>query len=286
MSEERITLGPPKETIGGLKVSDPTGPKPGEPGYVPPVDAVPLPSRGKIYPVDSPLFQAESVEIRSMTARDEDILSSRALLKSGRALSSLIQACVMNKAIDTEEMIAGDRNALLVSIRISGYGMEYNVEVQCQNEECSQKFKHTFDLSKLEIKRMTEEPVAPGRNEFAFDLPVSGKRCVFKLLTGKDERDMTVMQERLKKALGVQGNDNPVTTRLFFQVLQIGEEKDRNKLQKIVNSLPAMDSRKLRKHIDEIAPGIKMSQDVECPHCAETKEVPVPFGTEFFWPES
>jgi hypothetical protein len=279
MSEERITLGAPK-------APELEGPRPGEAGYVPPVDSVPLPSAGKIYPVDSPLFQVEGIEIRSMTARDEDILSSRALLKSGKALSSLIQACVVNKAIDTEEMIAGDRNALLVAIRITGYGQEYKVEVVCQNEECGQKFNHTFDLSKLEIKRLGAEPVAPGHNAFTFDLPVSGKKCVFKLLTGKDERDMTVMAERLRKALGVQGQDNPVTGRLFFQVLQVGEEKDRNKIQRIIQTLPAMDSRKLRKYIDDIAPGIKMSQPVECPHCAETKEVPVPFGTEFFWPES
>lgn len=279
MSEERITLGAPAKALED-------GPKPGEAGYVPPVDQVPLPSQGKIYPVDSPLFQVEGVEIRSMTARDEDILSSRALLKSGKALSSLIQACVVNKAIDTEEMVAGDRNALLVAIRITGYGQEYKVEVQCQNDECGQKFNHTFDLSKLEIKRLGQEPVAPGRNEFVYELPVSKKKVHFKLLTGKDERDMTVMQERLRKALGVQGQDTPVTGRLFFQVLQVGEEKDRNKIQKIINTLPAQDSRKLRKHIDDIAPGIKMSQPVECPHCAETKEVPVPFGTEFFWPDN
>lgn len=279
MSEERIQLGQPAAAPAD-------SPRPGESGYVPPTDYVPLPSAGKIYPMDSPLFQAESVEIRSMTARDEDILSSRALLRSGRALSSLIQACVVNKQIDTEEMVAGDRNALLVAIRITGYGHEYKVEVQCQNDECGQKFPYVFELNRLEIKRLGAEPLAPGHNEFAFDLPVSKKRCVFKLLTGKDERDMTVLQEKMKKVLGVQGQDNPVTTRLFFQVIQIGDEKDRNKLQRIVQTLPAMDSRKLRKHIDDVSPGIKMAQDVTCPHCGETKEVPVPFGTEFFWPES
>jgi hypothetical protein len=280
MSEERIQLGqPPAPT-------SPTDPRPGESGYVPPVDSVPLPSKGKIYPVESPLFQADTVDIRSMTARDEDILSSKALLRSGRALGSLMQACVLNKSIDVDQMIAGDRNALLVAIRITGYGKEYPVEVQCQNEECGEKFKHTFDLTKLEIKPLGEEPVSPGKNEFSFELPVSKKRCIFKLLTGADERDMTVMQERMKKALGPAAADNSVTTRLFFQVLKIGEEGDRKKLQRIVETLPARDSMKLRRHIDEIAPGVKMSQEVTCPHCSEAEEVPVPFGTEFFWPQS
>jgi hypothetical protein len=286
MSEERIRLDQPSTQQEIPPATAVDSPRPGESGYVPPVDAVPLPSSGKIYPIDSPLFGSETIEIRSMTARDEDILSSRALLRTGRALNSLVQACVMNKAIDTEEMIAGDRNALLVAIRITGYGSEYEVDIQCENPECGEAFRHKFDLSKLEIKRLSVEPTAPGRNEFSFQLPVSKKPCVFKLLTGKDERDMAVMQERQKKILGAAATDEPVTTRLSFQIISIGQEKDRNKLRKIVQTLPAMDSRKLRKYIDDISPGIKMSQEAECPHCKRSEEVPVPFGTEFFWPES
>ena len=259
-------------------------PGPGESGYVPPVDAVPLPSEGKIYSVDSPLFQAKSVEIKSMTAKEEDILSSRALLKSGKALNTLIKACVVDKTIDTEQMLSGDRNAILIAIRITGYGSDYEVTIQC--DDCNEKYKHNFDLRSLKIKPLGAEPIQPGVNAFEFPLPVTKKRCIFKLLSGIDERDLSAMQDGLKKTLGVGGNDASVTMRLFFNIIQIGEEKNRGKLQEIIRNLPALDSRKLRKYIDDISPGIDMEQEVTCPHCGEKKGVTVPFGTEFFWPQS
>lgn len=259
-------------------------PSPGESGYVPPVDSVPLPSKGVVYPVDSPLANMDTIDIRSMTAREEDILASRALLKQGKALGALIKACVLNKSIDVEQLLSGDRNAILIAIRITGYGKEYDVTVQCP--ACDEEFKHTFDLAKLEIKPLGQQPLESNKNAFEYVLPISNKRVVFKLLTGADERDITVMQERMKKATGVHGPENPVTTRLFFQVLQIGSETDRNKLSQIIKNLPAMDSRKLRKYIDDMSPGVQMEQGVTCPACGELREVTVPFGTEFFWPQS
>ena len=100
-------------------------------GYEVPVESVPLPSLGKVYPDGNPLSGQETVEIRAMTAREEDILTSRALIKKGTVITHLIKSCLTNKAIDVKNMISGDRNALMISLRITGYGQEYGVEVDC-----------------------------------------------------------------------------------------------------------------------------------------------------------
>lgn len=278
-----------KVSLGNVQLDQPiqqqqSAPQPGELGYVPPVDTVPLPSKGKVYPVDSAFSERDTIEIRSMTAKDEDILTSRALLKQGKAISTLLRSCIVNKAVDVEQLLVGDRNAILVAIRITGYGSEYDVTVDCP--ACEEKVRHKFELGKLEIKPLGAEPLQAGTNAFGFVLPVSKKPVVFKLFTGADERELSQTQEKLKKALNGVGQENAVTSRLFAQILSLGQETDRNKLNQIVRNLPAMDSRKLREYIDEISPGIKMEQEVTCPKCGEQSEVDVPLGTEFFWPSA
>lgn len=280
MSEEAQTQ--PRVNLSAPPL--PTGPQPGEAGYVPPTALVPLPSKGKIYPVDSPLYGLESLEIRSMTAKEEDILSSRALLKAGKAVDALIRACLCNKSIDIGQMLEGDRNALLIAIRITGYGPDYEVQVECP--ACEKKITHGFDLSKLEIKPLGEEPAQLGTNAFTVELPISKKQAVFKLLSGADEKDMAATEKAMKKAMGVGAPETPITTRLFYHTISIGGEQDRSKVKQIVGTLPAGDSRKLRQAIEKVAPGVDMSQSVTCPECSEEVEVVVPVGTEFFWPSS
>src|SRR5258708_5267862 len=146
-------------------------PQPGTPDYVPPTEVVPLPSKGRVYPPDFPLAGADRVEIRSMTARDEDILTSRALLKQGKAISTLLRSCLVNKQVDVDQMLIGDRNAIMVAIRITGYGAEYEVKVACP--KCEVQSKHQFDLSRLAIKPLGKDPISSGKNEFEFDLPIS-----------------------------------------------------------------------------------------------------------------
>lgn len=271
MSEkEKISLsGPP-----GAQV------EPGESGYVPPSETVPLPSKGAVYGLDSPLANKDLVEIRSMTARDEDILTSRALIKQGKVISALLKSCIVDKRVDPDKLLTGDRNALLVAIRITGYGAQYEADATCP--ECGEVSKVEFDLAQLPIKPLSEAPVRPNENLFSFHLPVLKKEVIFKLLTGEDERDMSVAAERSKKAGVTQ--DAAVTTRMLYLIQSIGSEKDRNKLVKLIKDMPARDSKALRQHIDKISPGIEMNQVITCRSCGEAREVDVPVGTEFFWP--
>ncbi len=194
----------------------------------------------------------------------------------------LLRSCLPNKLIDPDELIIGDRNAILIALRISGYGKEYIVPVQCPSCDAVDK-AFEFDLSKLEIKPLGAEPVEAGTNTFKFSLPVSKKEVVFKLMTAKDDREVDLLVEKTRKASG--GSvDNAMTTRLFHSIYSLGGEADRGKLSTIIKRLPARDSRALRTHIEEIVPGVKMEQVFVCKACGAESEVDVPMGTEFFWP--
>ena len=153
-----------------------------------PQEIVPLPSSGKVYPPDSSLHAAELVEIRAMTAKEEDILTSRALLKKGTVVTELIRSCLIDKTINPLDLLSGDRNALMISIRITGYGPEYSVEMECP--ECAVKSPHSFNLGALPIKRLEIEPSIPGTNVFEFLLPYSKKTVRFKFMTGRDEEEI------------------------------------------------------------------------------------------------
>lgn len=246
------------------------------------VEAVPLPSLGLIYPQDGSLFGKETLDIKPMTAREEDILTSRAYIKNGTVLSKLISSCLVDKSIDPDDLVSGDRNALLVSLRITGYGASYDVEVDCP--QCSHKSKQSFDLSQLGIKRLQVEPVSMGQNLFEVQLPVTKKIVKVKFLTGHDEREMMLTNERKKKA-GMK-TDSAITDRLSRSIVAVDGITDKNKLSFFVNNIPARDSLALRKFLDTHEPGVDMKSWMSCPSCHEQSEVVLPMGASFFWPES
>ena len=247
-----------------------------------PAESVPLPSRGVIYDASGPLFQKETLDIKPMTAKEEDILTSRALIKKGTVLTKLIQSCLLDKTINPDNLISGDRNALLVSLRITGYGADYDVEVDCP--ECGARSKQTFDLSTLRIKRLEIDPVSQGENLFEVQLPVTKKVVRVKFLTGKDEREMMVTAERKKKA-GL-NTDTSVTDRLMQSIISVDGITDKNKLSFFVKNIPARDSLVLRKFLDNYEPGVEMKSWMTCPSCHEQSEVGLPMGASFFWPDS
>ena len=250
-------------------------------GFNVPVESVSLPSKGLIYPPEHPFSNIEETEIRCMSAKDEDILTSRALIKKGNVVSELLKSCLLNKSVDVDSLLNGDRNALLVAIRVSGYGSDYSVKIECS--ECSEQFDNDFSLSSLKINRLGVEPVFPGQNLFNFRLPISGQDAQFKLLTGADDLILTQQAEKQKK-LGSQ-IDNSMSRRIFQCVVSVAGETDRGKLSRIVSNLRAGDSLALRRYIDKIEPGVEMKQEAVCKHCGEAQVVDVPLGPTFFWPD-
>ena len=247
-----------------------------------PVEMVPVPSEGKVYPVGTSLHNRKTIKIKAMTAREEDILSSQALIKEGTVVSHLIDSCVLDKSINIKDMLLGDRNALMVSIRITGYGAGYSANAACP--ECASRNSYDFNLSELEIKPLDIEPVTPGENVFSYTLPVTKKEVHFKFMTGGDEQDRTKTLERKRKAFpGIKIEDN-VTSRLDQVILSIDGIADKNKISQFVRGMPALDSRSLRNYINDHEPGIDMSTWMKCLNCGETSSISLPMGTNFFWP--
>ena len=181
-----------------------------------PTEVIDLPSEGKLYPEGHPLKDGK-VEIKYMTAKEEDILTSRALIKKGTVITELIKSCLVDKRLDVDDMISGDRNALMTSIRITGYGSDYQAECECP--ACGEKGKGDFSLLELPMKELEIDPVAEGANLFEFTLPLTKKKVHFKFLTGKDETEIQTIMERRKK----QGwsSDSLVTTRLQHSIVAV-----------------------------------------------------------------
>lgn len=251
-------------------------------GWSIPVESIPLPSSGKIYPANSPLHNKETVQIKAMTAQEEDILMSRALIKDGSVLTHLMSSCLIDKSISPRDMLNGDRLSVLVAIRITGYGPSYKVDCTCT--ACGTSQSAEFDLSNLEIKRLEISPIAPGVNQFDYVLPVSKKRVGFKFLTGRDEEERETIMERRRKSMPDMLVDNVVTSKMEFSILSIDGISDKNKVNAFIRAMPAHDSRMFRKYISDNEPGIDMSDNLTCVKCAAVTRVSLPIGSTFFWP--
>lgn len=246
-----------------------------------PVDNVPLPSKGKIYNPNSKLYNAETIAIKAMTAKEENILSSTALLKDGKIIDELIKSCIVDKSINIDEMIAGDKNAVMVSIRITGYGSNYDVESECRH--CNKLNQVTVDLAGLEINPLGIEPAKEGENLFKFKLPVTKKEVLFKFLTGKDTREIDKIQEFEAKNFNTKVTKN-ITNFLWFSIVAIDNITDRNKIKHFVENMPAFDSKSLRSYIDKHEPNVVMKHSYDCQHCGRNNLSNLPMTINFFWP--
>lgn len=245
-------------------------------------EIAPLPSSGKTYPLDSSLHGAETIEIKAMTTKEEDILTNKVYLKKGTVITELIRSCLIDRSINPLDLLSGDRNALMVAIRVTGYGPEYAVEMECP--ECSVKSPHVFDLSALTIQRLALTPVEPGTNLFEFKLPACGKVVKFKFMTGRDEEEIVAMNDKQKKlSLGAESN---ITTSLLHSIVSVDGIEDRAKISNFIRVMPARDSLALRNFMRDNEPGIVMRQETTCDSCGHVEEVGMPLGINFFWPSA
>ncbi len=251
-------------------------------GFDIPVELAALPSQGLVYSSTHPFSNTQEVEIRSMTSREEDLLTSPALIKKGIVIDKLLEACLCAKGIDVKSLLVGDRNAILIAIRTVGYGSSYSLKIECPT--CSETYENEFSLNKLEIKKLGAEPEVPLSNIFTFKLPLSGFVVKFKLLTGADELEMNQAAEARKKAIK-SDVDNRVTARLLQSVLSVNGEEGAKAAQ-IISNLRAGDSLALRRYMEKIEPGVKMTQEATCKVCGDSQEVKVPIGPTFFWPDA
>jgi len=246
-----------------------------------PVENVPLPTHGKIYSPESFFYDKSTIDIKAMTAREEDILSSQAYIKKGTVLNELIKSCVMNKDADPDDLIIGDRTALTMAIRITGYGSNYDVNVTCRH--CTATNEKRVDLSELSIKPLDISPVKEGENLFEYILPVSKKKILFKFLTGKDENERSQTIASMQNLYGENYLGN-ITKSIESHIVSIDGITKNSSIKKFIDNMPAFDSKSLRNFIKKSEPGIDTALKHICPSCSLESEVDLPITTNFFWP--
>ena len=238
-----------------------------------PTEVVDLPSQGLLYPKDSPLSSGK-VEIKYMTAREEDILTSANLIKKGIVIDKLIEALIVDKSIKLDDMLLGDKNAVLIASRILAYGKDYEVEVDGKEV--------VVDLTTLKEKTLDEKIVVNGANEFDFELPATKRKLTFKLLTHADEKSMEKEIEGYKK-IG-DGIGYETTTRLKHQILSIDGDAKKASINSFVdNEFLSRDSRDFRAYANSINPDVEMKSTLIDENGNE-KEFAVPMTVTFLWP--
>ena len=242
---------------------------------------VSLPSMGKLYSKDHPLHNVDFIDLKEMTAREEDILTSKILLKKGIAIDRLLENCIVDKKINHQNLLVGDRNTILLALRISGYGPEYNINITCP--ECNTSQESEIMLDKINIKTLDVEPQEIGLNEFEFKLPKSQALIKFKLLTSGEESDIAKTQDNLRK-LTKSDTENLVTSRMLKQIISVNGNSDRRYILDFINNMHIFDSRAFRQYITFIEPDVIMKSDFTCKECGELSSIDIPITTEFFWP--
>jgi hypothetical protein len=252
--------------------------------FATPTEHVDLPSQGKYYSESHPLHNEESIEIRFMTAKEEDILTSKSLLKKGIAIDRLLQSIVIDKSINVDSLLVGDRNALLVASRITGFGEDYEIKVACPS--CAEYSEYTFDLSEIE-NSIASTPEELGITEtdsgtFILHLPLTKTDVELRLLNGKDERRILQMQESKRKR---NISETSTTDQLSAIIVSVNGEDDAVTIGQLIQNLPTRDVRYLRGVYDKLVPNIDMTQEFACPACDTITDLEVPFTTSFFWPK-
>ena len=235
-----------------------------------PTEVVELPSKGLIYPQDNPLSEG-TVEMKYMTAKEEDILSNQAYIQKGIVLDKLLQSLIIDKNINYDDLVVGDKNALFMAARILGYGKDYSFEYN--------GMEYTVDLTELDAKPFDESSIQKGVNEFSFTLPTSGVPVTYKMLTGHDEKKINRELESLKKI--DKSSSAELSTRLKYIITSVGGDSETKTIREFVdNYLLAKDSRALREHMREVQPDVDMSYILD-----SGEEVTIPIGLNFFWPD-
>lgn len=244
-----------------------------------PSELITLPSKGLLYAEGSPLKRGE-IEMKYMTAREEDILTNVNYIKNGTVLDKLIQSLIIEK-INYDDLLIGDKNAVLIAARILGYGAEY--EINKDHPQTGKKERLSIDLTSLNDKELDSSLVNEGKNEFEFKLPASKRTITFKLLTHGDEKKIIQELDGLKR-LNREGFEG--TTRLKHTIISVDGNYDIKVVRDFIDkSLLARDARALRLHIKEISPDTELKVDLTYSDGYIEYSVPFPLGVDFFWPD-
>ena len=243
-----------------------------------PTEVITLPSKGLVYPETSPLAKGE-ITIKLMTAKEEDILTSPNLIKKGIQLDKLLESIVVEPGVNINDLVIGDKNAILITSRILAFGPEYVAKIVDPFD--SEEVEVSIDLTQIKIKEI-DESVLNRQNEYSFVLPISKTPIKFKLLTHGDEiainKDVEASQKTLKTS-------NEITTRYRRMIVEVDGNREFGYISNFVsNRLLAGDSKALRKEVSKITPDLDLKFDYTSPITGETEALRIPFGIGFFYP--
>jgi len=241
-----------------------------------PSEMIDLPSGGKLYPDDSPLKDGK-IEIKYMTAREEDILTSANLIKKGLVIDRLLDSLILTKGIKSNDLFLGDKNAVMVASRILAYGPEYTCTMT--NPKDGENVEHTFNLADCPFKTLPKDVT---ENKFEVTLPVAKKKVTFRLLTGKEEENIA-RDLKASKKLGSQVLPE-LTTRLRYSVTSVDGDDSQSVINNFTQNMLARDSMFLRQEMNKVTPDIQLEQEIDIE--GESVKVNIPMTVTFFWPDS
>lgn len=235
-----------------------------------PTEIVDLPSKGLLYPEANPLSSG-TIEIKYMTAKEEDILTNQNYISNGTVLDKLLKSLIISE-INYNDLLIGDKNAIMIAARILGYGAEYKFNYSGKEE--------IVNLSEVNNKPLDESFYTKGLNEFSYTLPTSGNEIIFKMLTHGDEIKINQELEGLKKIN--KDNSPELTTRLKYMIQSINGERDKKVIREFVDTaFLARDARAFREHLQKIQPDV----DLTFFPSGTKRSVSIPIGVSFFWPD-
>ena len=239
-------------------------------------EVIDLPSGGKLYSKDSPLSDGK-LEIKYMTAKEEDILTSANLIKKGVVIDKLLDSLILTKGIKCNDLVLGDKNAVMVAARVLAYGPEYACEID--DPSTGNKTVKTFNLAECPFRKTPDNIT---ENKFEVELPVSKAKITFKILTGYEEKKITEEINASKKIGSLVSPE--LTTRLRHVITSVDGDENQSTINNFVQNLLARDSLFLRNEIAKSSPDIELEQEIEVG--GDVVKVDIPMTTEFFWPST
>lgn len=255
--------------------------------FVAPTEFVTLPSQGKFYPPEHPLHNKDVVEIKYMTAKHEDILTSQTLLRKGIAIDRLIENLIIDKTIKLDSLLLGDKNAITIAARKTGYGSEYNTSMTCPS--CINKQDYSFDLDELGHNFPSNEELEEfgieltNEGNFLITLPQTKVVLETRLLTDSDEK-MLEKTSKMRQKHGLGRGEVSLTDRLKSVIVSANGETKRSMIEQFIDNMPALDAKFFRAAYAALTPNVDMKQEYRCEACGYEEEVDVPLSADFFWP--
>jgi hypothetical protein len=240
-------------------------------------DTVQLPSKGVFYK-----NKQGSVKIKHLTAEDENILTSADLIRNGKVLDVLLDNAIIDSSLNADDMLVGDRNAVLMYLRKEGYGDDYEVKIGCPS--CSEDFTTIVKISDIEPKLLETTPDSNG--EFLMELPKTKWKVKFRLLNGKDENYLAQLTGKNKKGKKGVVYSNLLTERFLLQIMEVNGNRDKLQIKKAISNMPALDSLYLREYVAEVEPGLRLETNYTCTNCSHNFDGDIPITPKLFWPNA